>query len=94
MQEYERFALLLDSQEAELGRMAMRLLELGIDVMYANDLDEAALLSRQEVRRLGAVLASSQGPRSHIANIVNRVCSGLDPGASSLVRVGPEPVAD
>ncbi len=90
MLEYERFALLLDSQEAELGRMAMRLLELGIDVMYANDLDEAALLSRQEVHRLGAVLASSQGPRSHIENIVNRVCSGLDAGASSLVLVGPE----
>lgn len=90
MPEYERFTLLLDSQEAEFGRLAMRLLELGIDTMYANDLDEAALLSRQEMARLGVVLASSEGPRAHIENIVNRVCAPLDAGVSSLVLVGPE----
>ena len=90
MPKYERFTLLLDSQETEFGGLAIRLLELGIDTMYANDLDEAALLSRQEVGRLGGVLTSSEGPLSQIENIVNRVCAGLDAGASSLVLVGPE----
>ena len=55
MSDYERFALILDSESAELGHAALRLLELGIDVLYANDLDEAELLARQESERLGAV---------------------------------------
>jgi hypothetical protein len=90
MADYERFALLLDSHEAELGRLAMRLLQLGIDMMYANDLDEASLLSRQEARRLGAVLASSQGAPDRTREIIRRVCAGLDAGAGALVLVGPE----
>jgi hypothetical protein len=49
MLDYERFALILDSASAEPGRAALRLLELGIDVVYANDLDEAELLRAKGV---------------------------------------------
>jgi hypothetical protein len=93
---YERFALILDARSGELGRAAVRLLELGIDVLYANDVDEAALLARQESGRLGAVLVPTSFEPARVAALLGRVCSQLAAGASALVAVGlepPEPLA-
>ena len=69
----------------------MRLLELGIDVLYANDVDEAALLARQESDRLGAVLIPTSFDPKDVAHLLARVCSQLAAGARSLVLVGLEP---
>jgi hypothetical protein len=69
----------------------MRLLELGIDVLYANDADEAALLARQESDRLGAVLIPTSFDPEEVARLLARVCSQLAAGARSLVLVGLEP---
>ena len=91
MSGYERFALILDSERSSLGGPAMRLLELGVDVLYANDLDEAALLARQEAARLGAVLVPASFERGQIAPLVSSVCSQLATGTRSLVVVGLEP---
>jgi hypothetical protein len=91
MPDYQRFALILDSQAAALGRVAMRLLELGIDVLYANDVDEAALLARQEAHRIGAVLIPTSFDPEEAARLLTRVCSQLPAGVSSLVLVGLEP---
>jgi hypothetical protein len=91
MSDYERFALVLDSASAELGRAALRLLELGIDVLYANDLDEAELLARQESERLGAVLIPATSGLDRVEALLSRVCSQLAAGARGLVLVGLEP---
>jgi len=93
MAEYERFALILDNEEGELGRTAVRLIELGIDVMYANDLDEAALLASQESRRLGAVLIPSSVDPACGEALLSRVCSHIDAGPGGLVLAGC-PAAD
>jgi hypothetical protein len=94
MSDYERFALLVDSQTGALGSVAIRLLELGIDVLYANHVDEAALLARQESRRLGAVLLPTSFGSDDVARLLARVCSELAAGARSLVLVGLEPDPD
>jgi len=74
-----------------LGQKAMRLLELGIDVLYANDVDEAALLARQESDRLGAVLIPTSFDPGDVAHLLARVCSQLAACARSLVLAGLEP---
>ena len=91
MSEYERFALIFDSANAELARASLRLLELGIDVLYANDLDEAELLARQESELLGAVLIPSTLRRDRADALLSRVCSKLAAGPRALVLVGLEP---
>jgi hypothetical protein len=92
--DYERFALILDSERSELGRAAVRLLELGIDVLYANDVDEAALLARQESHRLGAVLVPSTLGPAQVGRLAEGVCSRLEAGAGALVLVGLEPAPE
>jgi hypothetical protein len=91
MGRYERFVLVLDTQSSELGRAAMRLLELGIDVLYANDLDEAMLLAHQERGRLAAVVAPVALGREVLLAALERLCTGLRAGPRGLVLVGPEP---
>jgi len=91
MAAYERFALILDSEEAPLGRAAVRLLELGIDVLYAPDVDEAALLARQEASRLGALLFPAGIGIARLEDLLERVCPQLAAGIRALVVVGPDP---
>lgn len=87
---YQRFALILDSETAELGSVAVRLLELGLDVLYANDVDEATLLARQETEHLGAVLIPANYSLARVDELLERVCSQAS-GARGLVVVGLEP---
>jgi hypothetical protein len=91
---YERFALVLDTGESVLGQAAMGLLELGIDVLYANDLDEAELLARQESHRLGAVLIPDGFAPKDVDALLARVCSQLEAGAAGLVVTGDPPEAE
>jgi hypothetical protein len=89
--DYERFALVLDSDDSDLGRAAMRLLELGVDVLYANDFDEAVLQANEEATRLGAVLAPTTLGEDALLGAVDRICPRLGAGPAALVPVGPEP---
>ncbi len=90
MAAYERFALILDSESAPLGRAAVRLIEMGIDVLYAADVDEAALLARQEAQRLGALLFPTGIEVARLEDLLERVCPQLSAGTRALVAVGPE----
>jgi hypothetical protein len=90
---YERYALVLDDGDSGLGRAAMQLLEVGIDVLYANDPDEAQLLARQEAGRLGAVLISDRIGAADVEVLVAKVCSRMDAGARCLVVTGDRPDA-
>lgn len=92
--EYERFALVLDTGDSLLGQAAVRLLALGIDVLYANDLDEAALLARQESDRLGAVLIPDRFDPNDFDALLARVCAQLATGAAGLIVTGDRPDAE
>jgi hypothetical protein len=94
MSGYERFALILDSETAELGEAAVRLVELGVDVLYAKHADEAILLARQEASRLGAILVPASLALAAEPGLLRRLCAGLDAGHGSLVAVGDEPEAE
>jgi len=93
MVEYERFALIFDSDAGELGRAALTLLETGIDVLYAADPDEAMLLASQESERLGALLVPSSLNVEEFDGLIERVCPRLGGFVESLVPVGLEPDA-
>lgn len=88
---YERFALICDTEASELGSVAVRLLELGLDVLYAMDHDEAALLAQQEAERLGALLLPTTLPRDRVDRLIERIGSLLQAGPRALVVVGLEP---
>jgi len=94
MSEYERFALIIDSESSELGGVAVRLLQLGIDVLYAADVDEAALLAVQESERLGAVLVPASFEIQFVKALISRVCSKLASGPRSLIVSGLEEDSD
>jgi len=86
--------MVLDTGDSVLGRAAVRLLELGIDVLYANDLDEAELLARQESRRLGALLIPGEFDHAHIDRLKARVCNQLEAGIRGVIVTGDPPEAE
>lgn len=88
---YDRFALILDSEQTLLGDTAMRLVQMGVDTLYAKDVDEAVLLAAQESARIGAVLVPGQAAAEIGEDQLVRVCSQLSAGVASLVLVGEEP---
>jgi PilZ domain len=88
MGEYERFGLIIDPNASALGGMAVRLLELGLDVLYAADVDEAALMASQESERLGAVLIPPDFDVAGVDALLSRVCSKLEAGPRALVVAG------
>jgi hypothetical protein len=90
MREYERFALIIDPEASTLGSVAVRLLNVGVDLLYAANLDEAMLLAAQESQRLGAVLIPSSFGIERVDELVSRVCSKLAAGPRALVIAGPE----
>ena len=92
--DYERFALIVDSEAGQLGRSALRLLEAGIDVLYAADPDEARLLAAQERERLGALLVPSTADAALLEGLIEGVCPFLGGGVETLVPVGLEPSAE
>ena len=88
---YTRYALILDHADGHLGGVAMRLLDVGIDVLYANDVDEASLLARQEAETLGAVLAPAASSLTSIDRVLQQICSHLEAGPQALVLIGGDP---
>ena len=92
--DYERFALVLDSGDSVLGRASMQLLELGIDVLYANDVDEAELLARQESGRLGALLIPDVFDQADTDRLLERVGARLEAGPRGVIVTGNRPDAE
>lgn len=88
---YERFVLILDSEHTNLGKTAVRLVQMGVDTLYAKDVDEAVLLAAQESSRLGAILVSTRLVLESGEEQLLRVWSQLPSGAAGLVLVGEEP---
>jgi hypothetical protein len=85
--EVEHHVLVFDSPDGELQRLALDLIGRDFDVHYANDVDEAQMLARDETGRINAVLFASSIELEHIPDMAKR----FGVATSSLVSIGPRP---
>jgi len=83
--------LVLDSAKCSLGEAALALVRLGIEALYANDVDEAALLARQEGARVRGALAPSALSPIEAAEILEMLVPRTGIRPASLVLAGPRP---
>ncbi|UCE87500.1 MAG: PilZ domain-containing protein [Deltaproteobacteria bacterium] len=84
----ERYALAFDDGGSSLGPIALRLIRLGIDVLYAKTLDEAWLLAKQEGPRIGALLFPPGVDTRGLARVSSCAHGARDGGGPSLIAVG------
>jgi Tfp pilus assembly protein PilZ len=84
---YRRRALILDDEAGEIGDLALRLVRLGIDSHYANDLEEAVLLTQQEQGDMGAVVIPASRAEEWIPLILKR----LNLPSAAIVPAGARP---
>jgi hypothetical protein len=86
-----RYALVCDSGREGLGLVALRLLRLGIDALYAGDLDEALLLAAQEGSRIRAILFPAQHDEREPTSIMKQIASSPEGCSPTLVAIGECP---
>jgi uncharacterized protein (TIGR02266 family) len=84
----ERSALILDGDGAPLAGLPLSLASLGLSPLYATDMDELVLLSREHGARIGGVLVPAEAIDAQLAAVLEHVVEplGLAPGA--IVPVG------
>ncbi|MBW2242451.1 MAG: PilZ domain-containing protein [Deltaproteobacteria bacterium] len=83
------FTLILDDASTGLGRAALRLLRMGIDVFYAADPDEAVLFCRQaEAGGVRAVMLPEELDLAILGRVLPRLPANRDGSITSLVAVG------
>jgi hypothetical protein len=85
--EYQRLALILDDEAGQIGELALRLVRLGVRVLYANDFDETVLLAHQAADDVGSVIVPSNRALEWLPLILKRL--HLPPAA--VVPVGERP---
>jgi hypothetical protein len=83
--------LVLDGEKCALGEVALALVRMGVQALYANDLDEASLLARQEGERIRGALAPSSLSPQQVLEIFEAIGPHTGVRPSSLVLVGPRP---
>jgi hypothetical protein len=86
----ERMVLIVDGADGALGDAALQLVRLGVDAMYSNDVDEAALLARQERDRLATILVPANATPEWIEDLLSRVARHAGLGARQLAILGPQ----
>lgn len=87
---YRRFTLILDDEAGQIGELALRLVRLGVDALYANDFEESVLLAQQEADDVGAVIVPNNRAVEWLPPILKRLL--LPPAA--VVPVGERPDDD
>jgi hypothetical protein len=93
MSGYDRLVLVLDEPSAGLGSGALTLVELGVDVVYTKNVDEAVLLGRQEAGRMGAGVFSVPEDPDAAEEVARRLLRVLDCPPTALLPVGFRPPA-
>jgi diguanylate cyclase (GGDEF)-like protein len=88
----ERRVLMLDDAARTLSPLALRLMQVGIDVHYASDTDEARLLAKQEGERIRMLIASPGVDVARLAAFTRWTARELSP-APTVVLIGSEPDA-
>jgi PilZ domain-containing protein len=86
---YERLALVFDTAESVLGTAALRLVETGLDPLYARDEDELVLLAREHRERIAALVLPGKLALETIDSLLKRVARNLPSGNASVVLVAP-----
>jgi hypothetical protein len=85
--EHQCPVLVLDDEEGSLGPLSLALVRAGIDVLYANDLDEITLLSKERGHPGVLVLA----PNAVALEIHGRLEKRLRTNPSGVIPVGHRP---
>jgi len=93
-----RYALVVDDDQTQLGRTALRMNEMGIPSYYARNPEEGVLFALQEPGRIGALLVSSEVNSSDVERVAQHVASQSNEIRPSIVVVGekfdPAVIAD
>jgi hypothetical protein len=87
---YRRLALILDDETGQIGELALRIVRLGVDALYANNFEETVLLVHQEAGDVGAVIVPGSRAAAWLPPILKRL--RLPPAA--VVPVGERPEDD
>lgn len=85
---YDRAALILDTESHPLGELSLALITLGLRPLYATELDELVLLSREYRSQVGAVLVPTESLAEQLPGLRKHVLEPLGLSASALVPVG------
>ena len=89
MQRYDRRALVFDGADSALGAVALGLVGLGIDPLYANEEDELVLLAREHRERIAALVVPGTLPVERLDAVTQRVAELLPGGNAAVVVVAP-----
>jgi hypothetical protein len=85
---YERAALIFDSEAHALGDLSLVLIGLGLRPLYATNLDELVLLSREYRGQVGALLLPASEVAQQMPALRKRLLGPLGLPASAVVAVG------
>jgi hypothetical protein len=85
------YVLAFDDGGSALGPIALRLLRLGVDVLYAKTPDEAWLLAKQEGRRIGVLLFPPDLDPGKLTRVSACARIRADGEGPSLIAVGERP---
>lgn len=85
---YDRAALILDSEGHPLGELSLALITLGLRPLYATELDELILLSREYRSQVSAVLVPSEDVAERLPGLRKHVLEPLGLSLSAFVPVG------
>ncbi len=87
----EHYTLVWDDLGHGLGEVALRLLRMGIDTLYADCFEEALLLADQEGARIRALLTPPTLPAEQLRRLRDRVASKTADGLPGIVVIGDPP---
>lgn len=90
----DRYTLVWDDVSHGLGEVALRLLRMGIDTLYADCFEEALLLADQEGARIRALLTPPTLPADQLRRLRDRVSRKAGAGLPGLVIIGDPPDDD
>lgn len=86
---YERATLILDDGGgAPLAGLSLSLISLGLSPLYATDLDELVLLSREYASRVGGLLVAAEAVPAQLDAVLSRLAAPLRLTPAALVPVG------
>jgi hypothetical protein len=85
---YERAALILDGENHPLGGLSLALIALGLRPLYAAELDELVLLSREYRSQVGALLLPSEELPAWLPSVRKQVLEPLGLALSNVIPVG------
>jgi hypothetical protein len=87
----ERYALVFDSEVDSLGAVALRLLRMGIDVVYAQPGDEALLLADDVSDRVQALIVPPSVSTVELGRISQRLAGSREGKPPSVIVIGEPP---